>query len=401
MVEFKNMLDKLTQDINHENIIVRRSYSMWIRKLIKHHWVTPILYIISGCIMLFILLMSFYTYFLRLKIESAVVSAPIETIVAPLSGYITSVFVSLSEHVKKGQPLMKIENLDLERELQLSRVNLDESQLNIDYYQRLLMNEQQRLKIYQKIGHNRVVSAKTSVNIFAREVLNEKNNYDRFKLLYKKHYVSKSQLDAQFTQYLRAKEKFKYAKSQKRIEHNALHALDQGLYFTGNKAEGIERDLYAELEMAQKKVKLNENKVKIYENLIDKLIIRAPFDGKITQIIKSAGNTTDNIKPLIFIEKSNTNKNIFAYLTQDEITKIVAYKNVRIYIPASGKTYHGEVLEINRTEGFVDAVKAQYRWRDFQLDRSAMVTIGVKNSDQKAFVQYAFAGMPAMIYFTK
>ena len=200
---------------------------------------------------------------------------------------------------------------------------------------------------------------------------------------------------------MRAKEKLKYAKSQKLIENDALHALDQGLYFTGNKAEGIERDLYAELEMAQKKVKLNEHKVKIYENLVDKLTIRAPFDGKITQLIKSAGNTTDNIKPLIFIEKSNTNKNIFAYLTQDEITKIGAYKNVRIYMPASGKTYHGEVLEINRTEGFIDEVKAQYRWRDFQLDRSAMVTIGVKSPDKKEFDQYAFSGMPATVYFTK
>jgi len=95
------------------------------------------------------------------------------------------------------------------------------------------------------------------------------------------------------------------------------------------------------------------------------------------------------------------NKNIIAYLTQDEIIHIGSSRQVKIYIPSSGKTYRGKILEINRTDGFIDEIKAQYRWRSFQLDRSAMVTISVMGMDQKNFNQQVFSGMPAIVYFSK
>ena len=71
------------------------------------------------------------------------------------------------------------------------------------------------------------------------------------------------------------------------------------------------------------------------------------------------------------------------------------------YIPSSGKTYHGNVIEINRTDGFIDLIKAQYRWRDFQIDRSATVTIEIQQDNKKEFEEKTFSGMPAIVYFTK
>ena len=126
----------------------------------------------------------------------------------------------------------------------------------------------------------------------------------------------------------------------------------------------------------------------------------APFSGKVTQILKSEGNTTDNIKPIIFIEKERSEKQIIAYLTQDEIIHI-GLESVKIYLPALGKTYVGNIVEINRTDGFIDEVHAQYRWRDFEIDRSAKVTVEVKQNDRDKFEKIAFAGMPVIVYFPK
>ncbi|HBI21843.1 MAG TPA: hypothetical protein DDY37_04560 [Legionella sp.] len=74
---------------------------------------------------------------------------------------------------------------------------------------------------------------------------------------------------------------------------------------------------------------------------------------------------------------------------------------VGIYIPSLGKTYRGKTVGINRTDGFVDEVKAQYRWRDFKVDRSAQVTIAIQQSDQKKFDKDAYPGMPVIVYFSK
>lgn len=373
----------------------------FLLNLMKHPFFIPGLYTVAGILVFFFLIFVIASHVLFLKVETAVVSTQIETIVAPTNGYITDVYVTLGQTVKKGTPLFKVENFDLERDLHLARVQVSESKLNADYYQQLITNEQQRLKIYKKIGHNRVISRQTMLNIAKQDALMARQNLDRFTILYKKHFISKANWELIHTAYLSAQERLKNSQAEHRMEKHSLHALGKGMYFTGNKTEGIERDLNAEFEAAQKRSHLNEDRVKIYEHLINKLTILAPFDGKVTQILKSAGNTTDTIKPILYIENAQGDKLINAYLTQEEVIKIGSSRTVKIYIPSSGKTYHGNIIEINRTEGFIDAIKAQYRWRDFQLDRSALITIEIQQNDKKDFNEKAFPGMPVIVYFSR
>jgi multidrug resistance efflux pump len=395
----ENHQQNVKQEVKSETSQTTKLHS--ISALISHPYFTPGLYILSGLFLFFSLIVIFDTYVLRLKVEMAVVSAPIETMVAPVGGYITEVFVTNKQQVKKGDPLLKIENIDIERDLQLARLQVEEAKLNVAYYQHLLENEHQRLNVYRNIGSHRVESAETTVNMSKQDLLTAQHNLQRMKVLHRKHYISDASWDAEVTKFVSAQERLKSAKAKKALENNSLGAVDKGMYFTGTKLEGVGRDLLAEFEAAQKKEKINEDKVKIYEHLVDQLIMRAPFDGEVTQVLKSAGNTTDNVKPILFIEQRQTNKNIIAYLTQNEILHIRAPDNVKVYIPSTGKTYYGKIRSIDRTDGFVDIVKAQYRWRDFDLDRSAMVTIEVENKGVKSFDKQAFAGMPAIVYFSR
>ncbi len=367
----------------------------------SHPFLVPGIYIVLGTFLLFILAMIFNTHVLRLKIEMAVVNAPIETIVSPVSGYITEVYVTRGTQVKKGTPLLKIENIDLERDLQLALIQVKESKLSIEYYETLLSHEQRKLDIYKHIGSNRVVSANSLVNSSEQDMLTTKNNLKRLKVLYKKRYMSKANLESGYAKYIRAKEKLRHAKAQQNLQKNSLHAVDNGVYFTGNKLEGTEQNLLAKLAAEKQKQILNQERVNLYTYLTEKLILKAPFDGKINQLIKSAGNTTDNIKPIILIEKNSISRNIVAYLTQNEIAHIGDTGKVKIYLPSTGRVYRGKVTEIDRTDGFVDVVKAQFRWRDVDMDRSGMVTIDIQQGEQKAFNDEAFAGMPVIIYFSK
>jgi multidrug resistance efflux pump len=343
----------------------------------------------------------FQTYFLRLKVESAVVSADIETIVSPVNGYISKIFVNLGENVKQGMPLFKIENLDMERQLQLALLNVYESRLDREYYKKLLFNEQQRLRLYKEIGAARLNAAETFIKISEQEQLVAQRTLDRFSSLNKKHFTSEMYVENKRAELKNAQQKLRHAEVQYKIEKFSLDALSKGLYFTGNKAEGIEKDLSAELETTKQKVHLNKLKVKVYEDLMAKLTLTAPFDGKITQILKTAGNTTDNTKPILFIERSNMGKKIVAYLTQEEVVRIGSAEKVKIYVPSTGHTYKGKILEINRSEGFVDTVKAQYRWRDFQIDKSAMVTVTIQQSEQQRFDAEVYSGMPVVVYFKR
>ena len=367
----------------------------------SHPFLAPGLYIFSGLVVFFILIMMFNTYVLRLKIEMAVVNAPIESIVAPMSGYITEVYVASGDQVKKGMPLLKIENIDLERDLRLAKILVKESTLSIEYYEQLLSHEQQKLKIYKRIGHNRVTSANALVNSSKQDRMAAKKNFERVEVLYKKNYMTKANLESAYAKYVRANEQFRHAKAQQHLQDHSLHAVDQGVFFTGNKLEGTGQHVLAKLEAEKKKKLLNQSRVELYTYLSEKLVLKAPFDGTINQLIKSAGNTTDHINPLVLIEKDNIHRNIIAYLTQKEIAHIGDTRQVKIYLPSTGSVYRGKVTEIDRTDGFVDLVKAQFRWRDLEMDRSGRVIIDIQPSEQIAFDDEAFAGMPVVVYFSK
>jgi multidrug resistance efflux pump len=334
-------------------------------------------------------------------VETSVVSAPIEAMVAPLNGYISNIYVIQGQKVLKNKPLIKIDNIDLERDLQLARVQLEEAKLNVSYYENLISNEQQRLSIYKNIGSERVISAQTLVNTSKQEVLREEKNVQRMNALYNKHYLSKSDWELELAKFAAAKEKLRNVKAQQNLENHSLHAVDKGMYFTGNKLEGTLEDLEAELKIAQKKVFLNTEKVKIYNNLNNKLLLLSPFDGIVTQIVKMVGSTTDNVKPIILLEPANVSKFIVSYLTQDEITRINTVGIVKLYTPSTGKTYHGYIAGINRTDGFIDLMKTQYRWRDFQIDRSAMIMINIHEKDKKNFDKQTYSGMPIIAYFSR
>ena len=369
--------------------------------LIRHPFFAPSLYSMVGLSVFIVLIFLIAFHVLFLKVETALISTQTETIAAPTSGYITEFYVHLGDQVKKGTPLLRIENIELERDLNLARVNVSESKLTTEYYQKLITNEHQRLELYKKIGHSRVLSRKTLLNRAQHETLIAKHTLDRYTALYKKHYVSQALWEAMNASYLSAQEQLKNAQTKHRIEQHSLNALDQGVYFSDTKTEGIERDLYAQFEASQNRTALNKERVTVYEQLISKLTILAPFDGKITHIVKSAGNTADTIRPILFIENTQRNKLINAYLTQAEVMKIRTASRVKIYIPSSGTTYHGTITEINHTNGLLDVMKPPYQWGEHPMDSSTMVTIEVQPKDKKEFDKTTFSGMPAIVYFAK
>jgi multidrug resistance efflux pump len=134
----------------------------------------------------------FNTYVLHLKVETAVISAPIETMVATAAGLISAVYVTPGKIVKKGTPLIKIENIELLRDLQLTKVHVDDAQLNISYTQSLLANEQRRLQVYQQVGADRVASADAIATMSKQTMATAKNNLRRMQVLHAKHYLSKA-----------------------------------------------------------------------------------------------------------------------------------------------------------------------------------------------------------------
>ncbi|MBA3661983.1 MAG: HlyD family efflux transporter periplasmic adaptor subunit [Gammaproteobacteria bacterium] len=357
------------------------------------------LYSLSGIILLIILLLSFNTYILHLKVTTAVIAATIEPIHAPLSGYISHVYIKQNQVITKGSPLAKVENNDIEKDLQMAKLAFEEAQCTVDYYQTLLRNEQDRLKLYQQVGQNRIAAANATVDIAKAEYTTTKKQFGRLQPLFKKRYLSQSDWDIVEAKLRTADDKLKNVTALMHLEHDALQSVDKGIYFTGNKVEGRIQDLEAEIVAAKKKLSINRARVEMYTQFAQKFVITAPFTGRVVQLFKREGSVIENTKPLLLLQEMGAKKQIVAYLTQNEVTHLRMRARVKVYVPALNQIFHGKVVEINRTHGFVDEVNAQYRFRELGIDRSAQVTIELQNSAAKN--NKVMAGLPAIVYFSR
>ena len=358
-------------------------------------------YLILGCILFLCICILVKSYLLEIKVETSVVNTPIQLMVAPTAGFIKEINIEPSTLVKKNQVLVKLEDLEIEKEKKLAEIDLEDAKLYQQYLINLLATEKERLLLYKNIGLNQVTSSTANVKMSEQELTTAKNNLQRMSVLHQKHYITEKNWDEVLAQYKAAQSKLSAAVSQQNIEQHSFNMVKNGLYYTGNKIEGSEQDIKSQISLAENKISLLTNKVKIYDTLQYKLTLTAPFDGKVIRIFNTAGNTIERGKPLLLIEPLNQPKQILAYLTQNEITHIGHDSIVKIYVPFLQQKFHGKIVSMDRTNGFVDEINAQYRWRDLDLDRSAVVVISVVSSEQQKFNKLMSAGMPVIIYFKK
>lgn len=369
--------------------------------MLFQRYIYVLIYIIVTILLLFFVILNINAYLLNLNVTTAVVNAPIETITSPTVGLITKIYTTLGAEIKQGEPLLRIENFNLEKEMEMAALEAENAKLFIQYYKNLLINEEQRLFFYKNLGFSRLAAAKATLNLTKHNYLIRKKNLTRMQELHKKNYLSDAKWDAELAIFTQAKEKMKKALAKFELENHSLNAIEFGMYFTGNKLEGKKSDFSTEIDLANQRLALSLNKLKIFKHFANKLILVAPFDGRVVQILKSEGNNTDTSKPLLLIQQAKANKEIIAFLRQDEVTHLGLNTKVKIYIPALKKTYRGNVASIDRTSGFIDEVKSQYRWRNLYIDRSATAIVNLNLTEQEKFNREVFAGMPAIIYFPR
>ncbi len=258
-----------------------------------------------------------------------------------------------------------------------------------------------RISVYKNISNSKMISAKAMTNISSSEANLAKIKLERMRVLYKKHYISESEWEADIANYNKAQENKKNMQAKEHMEGESLESIKNGMVFTGDKVEGTLGEIKAQIQSAEQKIKLFQDRVNVYEAILTRLIIKAPFDGKVIEVLKSAGSTIDNMKPILILEQTNAKHEVIAFLTQSEILQVDVKRPVKIYIPSTGSIYNGKVESIDRTAGFIDEIKAQYRWRNLDIDRSATVKVSINKEEETRFADTIEAGVPVIAYFSK
>ncbi len=157
---------------------------------------------------------------------------------APVPGYMESLMCGKVKTSKKGDPLLKIQNIELTKELAWPVLMWLQHNWMWLYRKKLLANEQTRLQVYQQIGTDRVAVAGSNVASLQKMLAVAEKNWQRMKNCMLEHYVTDADFDQAESNVQTLREKLKIAVASMQIEHDALNSVPDGLYFTGNRLEG-------------------------------------------------------------------------------------------------------------------------------------------------------------------
>lgn len=401
MADIEDTIKRIDVPINQqeekikENQGKRPPLSRWPLKSL----IFSALYLIIGLLIFLYIALIVYSNFVHMKIESAVVSAPIETVVSPFNGNIGEYYVKAGSKVVPEQPLVRIQDHEIEHELHLEQTNLLAAKNDHGLQTKFLNGEKNKMDIYRNIGETKYNEALSNVREYTERLEHLKNNHERAKILYSKKFIAKADMDKYEADFETVMHQLDEAKHQLEVHSKALKSIETGHYFSADQLEGELPQQQAHLEHAENQVEVIKHKIKAHEEQIRRRIIKAPFNGHVVKVFRSDTNTVDRGDNLLLLEKDQA-RGITAFLTQDEVVEISLDTTVTVYIPAIRQRFTGKVKHIDRTDGFISEVNAEFRPRTIN-DRSALVQVELDNFDIDKGRELLHPGTPAVVYFDR
>lgn len=401
MVDIEDTIKRIDIPINfqEENIEEQKNKRPpFLRLPLKTMFFTTF-YLTIGLLLFIYIALVVYSNFVHMKIESAVVSAPIENIVSPFDGVLSQVYVGKDAILKPQEPLVSIKDHELEKLFELEKSNQEQFKAELDLQNKNLAAEKGELKIYADVGTEKIKELKANLNDWLVRNKNADLQYQRMLALYAKHYISKAELDKSETEHTTIMNQVKEATHQLEAQEGAMAAIKSGHYYSFDKVQSDVPQIEAMVEQAERNLSASQDRIEALEKQIAERTLKSPFDGQVIDVFKSQGNTISRGDFLMLIER-NEPRVIKAYLTQDEVVEVKMGSDVTVYIPSLRKRFAGTVTQIDRTDGFIDEVNSIYKPRTVN-DRSALVTIALKNFDMYESRKILNPGTPSIVYFDR
>jgi multidrug resistance efflux pump len=342
-----------------------------------------------------------YTNFYRMEIQTAVISAPVEIVTAQADGRVTWNNVKPGDSVRAGDVIVNVIDNQLEREIDLAEIAIKERKAQFAYLKRRHLDELDRMKGFANVEMKNVEQAKIDVEAMQSQLAAAEQQYGRVAILHKKGFATDAKLEEAEKQVATLKKTLESRRVELRSRVELAEFNMGRFHYTGQNMVGEIGQIEAQVRHAEHDVMLTEQKKQALAGHRDRLAVKAPFDGTILELPHVDRGAVRRGDTIAIIEQRRE-RQVTAYLTQDEVVKVGMNDEVLIFIPGLSETLKGRIVKIDRTSGFVREQNAAhnpgYRWRG-ATDRSAKVTIAFDSAERVADVEKYRSGLPVVAVF--
>ena len=381
-----------TPDVNPaEQVPARR----WPWKV----WAMSAFYLTAGLGIVAYAMLVFYVNFLRLEVDTAVVSAPIELILATSDGKIEKIAVGMGTKVAAETPLIVIEDPRLEEAMDLAAIRVDRTIMELTAKQKELQAEQERLRDYRTIALSQLERIKVKIRSLEQRTELARRQAERFKTLARDGWTTKSKLDEVISAHTALAGDLEEARLLREERRRSLKNIDKGRFYTGGKLEGRLKELQAAVDFHWDQVALAKDELTALERHRERLILSAPTTGRIVKLLKTRGSSVRRGEELALFERDEA-RIIEAFLTQEEVLEIGLGDTATVYFPSLDQRVAAVVLAIDRTTGYIDEIESRYQWRG-PKDRSAKVMLQFLDLESDIIRKRFKPGLPAVVVFER
>jgi multidrug resistance efflux pump len=367
----------------------------------KRRWpiktvIMTIFYLIFGLCVFGYLGVLIFGMTMRLEVKSAVVSTPVSTVKMPVDGKIVPVRLQTGARVRRGDVIARIENIELLDELADKRNNLQKAREMLARANEKFRIQKSRMAMYKVVKRTDRQIALAEVES-AKEVLAAADNaVERMTTLRAKGLVIAQKYDDAISARADAEARLKRAENE--LERaSTLNAVSDRVFFN-NKEFVADLDMLA-LDVDEATAELNAAyaNLEATEKAIERLVIEAPFDGRILSVFQSGNVHLIRNEELFAIEKDE-NPTVLAYLTQDEVLAVGLGDRAKVFIPGLQRHIEASVAKVDRRSSYIDLESSKREWSD-RTERTALVSLNL-HIDGRGRDDVS-AGLPAVVIFPK
>ena len=342
-----------------------------------------------------------YSNFYRMEIQTAVISAPVETVKAQADGQVLLTGLRPGDEVKAGEVVVNLLDNQLEREIELADIAVKERMAQLNYLKQRHADELEKLRGFATVEMKNVRQSKVDLDGFEQQLRFAELQLGRVKTLFEKGYATETKLDEAQKQVISLKGQLE----SRRIElESRVDLAQQNMgkrLYTGDNIVGQSADVEAQVRLAEHEISLAEERKKSYVSQRQRLAVIAPFDGTVLEMPRYDKASVRKGDTIAIIEQRR-DRTVTAFLNQDEVLKVGLGDEALIYIPAVGETVKGRVRKIDRTSGFLKEQDERhgpgYGWRG-PIDRSAKIEIEFSDPTQVADYDLYRSGLPVVVVF--
>lgn len=348
-----------------------------------------------------------YSNFFRMEVQTAVISAPVDTVTAQVDGHIKWNNIKPGDNVKTGDVIVHVIDSQLQREIEVVEIEVQERKAKLANLKQRHLDELEKIKGYATVEMKNIRQTKIELESLNERLRLAERNEGRLKTLHAKGFTTDTKLEEAVKQVIFLKKELEV----RRIELSARVELsEQNIgkrMYTGNETigsgdlQGKTAELEADIRLGEHEIQLAQQKFIAYLQHKERQAVRAPFDGMVLDIPRVNEGSVRRGDVIAIIEQRQQ-REVTAFLNQEEILRIGQGDEATVYVPALGELTKAIVSKIDRTSGFIqEEAKANnpgYRWRG-PVDRTAKVTLTFKEPAKVRDANRYRSGLPVVVVF--